>query len=94
MADVDYPVNRSDANVPEEGDPWKKHSTALKREHEKAAAEAAAKKKPKEESDADRRRRYEREMNEAGKKTIQNAKGIPPELFKTMDDPSPSMGDD
>jgi hypothetical protein len=54
-------------------------------------AKAAEKKNPDNESDRERRRRYEQKMTEAGKRALENARDIPPELFKTMENPASTM---
>ncbi len=53
--------------------------------------EAARKKNPDDESDRERRKLYAKKMIDAEKKSLENARDLPPELFKTMDNPASIM---
>ncbi|MCD8351145.1 MAG: hypothetical protein LUC93_11100 [Planctomycetaceae bacterium] len=98
MADAEYPVYRSDANEDEEQDPWEKHNKELQKKHEKAAVQTAAqerrsdKKKPEETAD-DSHQHLEQELNKAGKEYMENVRSVPPEMFKTMENPGIVLDD-
>ncbi len=87
MADAEYPVYRSDANETEDRDPWDKRKDELRHEHEKAATGAAAKKRKAQETPTENHQRLENELNKAGKRHIENARSVPPELLGSMDNP-------
>ena len=62
-----------------------------KEHREKIPAEIAGKSNPDDESDRERRKLYARKIIDAEKKSLENARDIPPELFKTMDNPASTL---
>ena len=84
MADLEYPVNRSDANPPEEVNPWKEHVIENEPTHKEPACIPSPGDIPKENEHPlqDVRNR----MNEAGKRAIREKASLPAELSRGESD--------
>ena len=86
MEDYDYPVNRSDANRPEEVNPWKEHVIENDPTHKEPRDIPSPGDVPLEHD-----KPYQDDMarvNRAGKEIIREKNSIPPEIFTRRPGPA------